>query len=120
MQNALSDSKDNEEIAKAVNLAKDPMIKHAAQTAANTGKTVEQVKAIAKQKPKATDDDLGDSEKVDPKERLKQEEKRLRKTIAQLNNRLQVVQESLKNMGASDGDTQIDKHQVEQKSAASF
>lgn len=120
MQNTLSGSKDNEEIAKAVNLAKDPMIKHAAQTAANTGKTVEQVKAIAKQKPKATDDDLGDSEKVDPKERLKQEEKRLKKTIAQLNNRLQVVQESLKSMGASDGDTQIDKHQVEQKSAASF
>ena len=96
------------------------MIKHAAQTAADTGKTVEQVKAIAKQKPKATDDDLGSPEKIEPKERLKQEEKRLKKEIAQLNNRLQVVQESLKNMGVGDGDTQIDKGQVEQKSAASF
>ena len=120
MRNTMSDSKDNDEIAKAVSLAKDPMIKHAAQTAADTGKTVEQVKAIAKQKPKATDDDLGSPEKIEPKERLKQEEKRLRKTIAQLNNRLQVVQEALKNMGESDGDTQIDRHQVEQKSAASF
>ena len=118
MKNNMSDSKDNEEIAKAVNSAKNPMVRHAAQAAADSGKTVEQVKAIAKQKAKATDDDLGNPEKIEPEEQLKQEEKRLKKKIEQLNDRLVQVQETLKSMEGDDD--RIDKHQVEQKSATSF
>lgn len=96
MRNTMSDSKDNDEIAKAVSLAKDPMIKHAAQTAADTGKTVEQVKAIAKQKAKATDDDLENPEK------LQREKRRLKKAIERLNDRLVQVEETLISMGVDD------------------
>ena len=96
MRNNMSDSEDNEEIAKAVNLAKNPMIKHAAQNAADSGKTVEQVKAIAKQKAKATDDDLENPEQ------LRREKKRLKKTIERLNDRLVQVEETLISMGVDD------------------
>ena len=102
MKNNMSDSKDNDEIAKAVNSAKDPMVRHAAQTAADSGKTVEQVKAIAKQKAKATDDDLGNPEKIESEEQLKQEERRLERKIEQLSDRLVQVRETLISMGASD------------------
>ena len=96
MRNNMSDSEDNEEIAKAVNLAKNPMIKHAAQNAADSGKTVEQVKAIAKQKAKATDDGLENPEQ------LQREKRRLKKTIERLNDRLVQVEETLISMGVDD------------------
>ena len=96
MRNNMSDSEDNEEIAKAVNSAKDPMVRHAAQAAADSGKTVEQVKAIAKQKAKATDDDLENPEQ------LRREERRLERKIEQLSDRLVQVRETLISMGVSD------------------
>ena len=82
MDNKMSGSNDNDEIAKAVKFAKDPAIKQAAQQAADAGKTVAQVKAIAKQKVKATDDD------IESPEQLEREAERLKKTIAHLNERL--------------------------------
>nr|WP_180485624.1 hypothetical protein [Treponema socranskii] len=92
MANKMSGSNDNDEIAKGVKFAKDPAIKQAAQQAADEGKTVAQVKAIAKQKAKATDDDL------ESPEQLKHEAKRLKKTIAHLYERLIQIQEKLKSI----------------------
>ncbi|MCQ2595120.1 MAG: hypothetical protein MJ196_07650 [Treponemataceae bacterium] len=91
----------NSEMAKAVT-AKDVMIQQAAQKAADEGKTVEQVKAIAKQKPNV-DDDLGKKAKVtdnglESPEKLLREKERLKRTIEQLNNRLVLVEEVLNSM----------------------
>ncbi len=91
----------NSEMAKAVT-AKDVMIQQAAQEAANEGKTVEQVKAIAKQKPNV-DDDLGKKAKVtdnglESPEKLLREKERLKRTIEQLNDRLVQVEETLNSM----------------------
>ena len=92
MYNKMSGSTDNDEIAKAVKFAKDPAIKQAAQQAADEGKTVAQVKAIAKQKAKATDDD------IETPEQLEREAERLKKTIAHLNERLIKIQEKLESI----------------------
>lgn len=89
-------SANNDEMAKAINSAKDEMIRHEAQKAADSGKTVEQVKAISRQKAKAADDDLESPEK------LRREEKRLETTIERLSDRLVQVQETLRSMGADD------------------
>ena len=87
----MRNSKNNsDEMAKVVNSAKDLMIKAAAQKAADEGKTVEQVKQIAKAKP--VDDDL------ESPESLRREEKRLETTIERLNDRLVQVQETLRSM----------------------
>ena len=91
MVNKMSGSNDNDEIAKAVRFAKDPAIKQAAQQAADAGKTVAQVKAIAKLKAKATDDDLENPEQ------LKREAEHIEKTISRLNERLMQIQERLGN-----------------------
>ena len=72
--------------------ARDPMIKAAAQQAADNGATVQQVKAIAQQKVKATDDDL------ENQEQLLREKKRLESTIARLSDRLVQVEETLLSM----------------------
>ena len=74
------------------------MIQQAAQKAADDGKTVEQVKAVAKQKAKAVDDDL------ESPEQLRREKKRLESTIERLNDRLVQVEETLLSMeeGVSD------------------
>ncbi len=80
----------SDEMAKVINSAKDMMIKAAAQKAADEGKTVEQVKQIAKAKP--VDDDL------ESLESLRREEKRLETTIERLNDRLVQVQETLRSM----------------------
>ena len=80
----------SDEMAKVINSAKDVMIKAAAQKAADEGKTVEQVKQIAKAKP--VDDNL------ESPERLRREEKRLETTIERLNDRLVQVQETLRSM----------------------
>ena len=84
-----SDTK-SDEMAKVINSAKDVMIKAAAQKAADEGKTVEQVKQIAKAKP--IDDGL------ESPESLRKEEKRLETTIERLNDRLVQVQETLRSM----------------------
>lgn len=80
----------SDEMAKVINSAKDMMIKAAAQKAADEGKTVEQVKQIAKAKP--VDDDL------ESPESLRREKKRLETTIERLNDRLVQVQETLRSM----------------------
>ncbi|QTQ16291.1 hypothetical protein [Treponema parvum] len=87
-----SDNDNSDEIIKAVNFASDPMIKAAAQQAADNGATVQQVKAIAQQKVKATDDDLENPEQ------LRREKKRLESTIARLSDRLVQVEETLLSM----------------------
>ena len=84
----------SDEMAKVINSAKDVMIKAAAQKAADEGKTVEQVKQIAKAKP--VDDDL------ESPESLRREEKRLETTIERLNDRLIQVQETLRSMTGGD------------------
>lgn len=88
----MRNSKSNDEMAKVINSAKDIMIQQAAQKAADDGKTVEQVKAIAKQKAKAADDDL------ESLEQLRREKKRLESTIERLNDRLVQVEETLLSM----------------------
>ena len=95
IDNKMSDSTDNDEIAKAVKFAKDPAIKQAAQKAADDGKTVAQVKAIAKQKAKATDDDL------ESPEQLEHEAERLKKTIELLREHLMQIQEKLESIYGS-------------------
>ena len=84
----------SDEMAKVINSAKDVMIKAAAQKAADEGKTIEQVKQIAKAKP--VDDDL------ESPESLRREEKRLETTIERLNDRLIQVQETLRSMTGGD------------------
>ena len=88
----MRNSKSNDEMAKVINSAKDTMIQQAAQKAADDGKTVEQVKAIAKQKAKAAADDL------ESLEQLRREKKRLESTIERLNDRLVQVEETLLSM----------------------
>lgn len=82
----------SDEISKAVNSAKDVIIRNAAQQAADEGKTVEQVKAIATQKAKAVDDDLENPEQ------LRREKRRLETTIERLQARLVQVEETLLSM----------------------
>lgn len=79
----------SDEMAKVVATAKDMML---AKQAAENGKTVEQVKAVAKQKPKATDDD------IENPQMLLKEKKRLERTIGQLQDRLVQVEETLRSM----------------------
>ena len=86
------DTEQSDEMTKVINSAKEDQ-KQAAIDAAEKGKTVEQVKAIAKQKAKAVDDDLEDPTQ------LRREKARLEKTIEQLNNRLVQVEETLISMG---------------------
>lgn len=88
----MRNSKSNDEMAKVINSAKDIMIQQAAQKAADDGKTVEQVKAVAKQKAKAVDDGL------ESPEQLRREKKRLESTIERLNDRLIQVEETLLSM----------------------
>ena len=80
----------SDEMAKIINSAKNPVVKDMAQKAADGGKTVEQVKQIAKAKP--VDDNL------ESPESLRREEKRLETTIERLNDRLVQVQETLRSM----------------------
>lgn len=92
----MNGGKNSDELSKIVNSAKGVEAKAAAQNAIDNGKTVEQVKAIAKKKAKAVDDDL------ESPEQLRREEKRLEHTIERLSDRLVQVQETLKSMGADD------------------
>lgn len=84
-----SDTEFSDEMTKVVATAKDMML---AKQAAENGKTVEQVKAVAKQKPKATDDD------IENPQMLLKEKKRLERTIGQLQDRLVQVEETLRSM----------------------
>lgn len=95
-KNSRSESNNNDEMSRAINSAKDIMIKAAAQRAANDGKTVEQVKAIAKQKAKAVDDDL------ESPDQLRREKKRLENQIERLNDRLVQIEETLTSMEGGD------------------
>lgn len=74
----------SDEMAKIINSAKNPVVKDMAQKAADGGKTVEQVKQIAK--AKTVDNGI---------ERLRREKKRLETTIRHLNDRLVQVQIAL-------------------------
>lgn len=85
---AVSDSEFSDEMTKTISSAKDVML---AKKAAEDGKTVEQVKAIAK-KTKPVDDDL------ESPEQLRREKKRLESTIERLNDRLVQVEETLASM----------------------
>lgn len=67
-------------------------VEREAQRAADEGKTVEQVKAIAKQKSKVDDDDF------ESPEQLQKEKNRLERTIERLNDRLVQVEEQLLSM----------------------
>lgn len=90
----------SDEMSKAINSAKDLLMKNAAMQAADSGATVEQVKAIAKDTKKPTkpaDDGL------DSPSSLIREKKRIERTIEQLNDRLVNIEEQLLSMGA-DGD----------------
>lgn len=86
---AVSDSDFSDEMTKTISSAKDVML---AKKAAEDGKTVEQVKAVAKQKAKAVDDGL------ESPEQLRREKKRLESTIERLNDRLIQVEETLLSM----------------------
>lgn len=84
----------SDEMAKVINSAKDVIIKAAAQKAADEGKTVEQVKQIAKTKP--VDDDL------EGPDQLRREKNRLENQIERLNDRLVQVKETLTSMEGGD------------------
>lgn len=88
-ENAVSDEMD-----KAIKSAKDAMIQQAAKQAAADGKTVKQVKAIVKAKPKAQPCDNG----LDSIQKLRRERLRLEETIDRLNDRLENVIETLHSM----------------------
>lgn len=85
---AVSNGDFSDEMTKTISSAKDVML---AKKAAEDGKTVEQVKAIAK-KTKPVDDDL------ESPEQLRREKKRLETTIERLNDRLVQVEETLASM----------------------
>lgn len=85
---AVSNGDFSDEMTKTISSAKDVML---AKKAAEDGKTVEQVKAIAK-KTKPVDDDL------ESPEQLRREKKRLESTIERLNDRLVQVEETLASM----------------------
>lgn len=84
-----SDTEFSDEMTKVVATAKDMML---AKQVAENGKTVEQVKAVAKQKPKATDD------VIENPQTLLKEKRRLERTIGQLQDRLVQVEETLRSM----------------------
>ena len=89
----------SDEMAKAINFAKDMMMKNAAMQDADSGATVEQVKAIAKDSPKTTkpaDDGL------DSPSSLIREKKRLEATIERCQDRITNIDEQLLSMGADD------------------
>ena len=79
----------SDEMTKTIQSAKDVML---AKQAAEDGKTVEQVKAIAKQKAKPADDDL------ESPESLLKEKAYLEQKIDQLQDRLVQVEETLASM----------------------
>lgn len=86
----------SDEMSKAINSAKDMMMKNAAMQAADSGATVEQVKAIAKdtkKTTKSTDDGL------DSPSSLIREKKRIETTIEHLSDRLVQINETLHSMG---------------------
>ncbi len=86
----------SDEMSKAINSAKDMMMKNAAMQAADAGATVEQVKAIAKDTSKAnkpTDDGL------DTPSSLIREKKRIETRIEHLSDRLVQINETLHSMG---------------------
>lgn len=82
----------SDEMAKAIESARDEESQELARQAAASGKSVEQVKAIAKQAAKATDDDLENPEK------LLREKKRIEK----LKDRLVQVEEMIISMEYGD------------------
>lgn len=89
----------SDEMSKAINSAKDAMMKNAAIQAADSGATVEQVKAIAKdtaKKTKPADDGL------DSPSSLIREKKRIETTIERLQDRLVNIDEQLISMGVDD------------------
>ena len=89
----------SDEMSKAINSAKDMMMKKAAMQAADNGATVEQVKAIAKDTLKTTKPtDNG----LDSPSTLIKEKKRIERTIEQLNDRLANIEEQLISMGETD------------------
>lgn len=89
---SLSSGNENDEMSIAINQSKDEKIKQIARSAAIDGKTIEQVKAISKQNPRASDDDL------ESPEQLAREKKRLENTIERLKDRLIQVEETLNSM----------------------
>lgn len=89
----------SDEMAKAINSAKDMMMKNAAMQAAASGATVEQVKAIAKDRPKTTN---SADDGLDSPSSLIREKKRIERTIEQLNDRLVNIEEQLLSMRADD------------------
>lgn len=86
----------SDEMAKAIESAKDDESQELAKQAAAAGKTVDQVKAIAKRAAKATDDDLENPEK------LLREKKRIERTIEKLKDRLVQVEEMIISMEYGD------------------
>ena len=77
----------SDEISKVIETAKDVV---SAKKAAENGKTLAQIKAIASKKPAlASNDDLDDPSS------LKREKKRLERTIERLQDRLVQVEETL-------------------------
>ena len=82
----------SDEMTKVISSAKEDQ-RQAVINAAEIGKTVEQVKSIAKQKPDVDDD-------LENPTQLKREKIRLKKTIERLNDRLVHVEETLMSMGA--------------------
>ena len=85
---AVSTGNFSDEMTKTISSAKDVLL---AKKAAEDGKTVEQVKAVAK-KTKPVDDDL------ESPEQLRREKKRLETTIERLSDRLVQVEETLASM----------------------
>ena len=95
---SLTDTKTTDEMATVINSAKDLMIREYAKKAAEDGKTVEQVKAIAKTPNKTTFTDNG----LESPEKLTKEKRRLETTIERLNDRLVQVEETLRSMTGED------------------
>jgi len=83
-------------MTKAINSAKDMMMKNAAMQAADAGATVEQVKAIAKDTSK-TNKPTNDG--LDSPSSLIREKKRIETTIEHLSDRLVQINETLHSMG---------------------
>ncbi len=90
MQMASKQNETSDEMTKAIESAKDEQQKKAAIKAAEEGKTLDQVKTIAKATP--CDDGL------DTPSQLIKEKNRLERTIERLNDRLIQVEETLRSM----------------------
>ena len=93
------DSDISDEMTKVISSAKDELMRNAARQAAATGATVEQVKAIAKDKAKTTkpaDDGLESTPS------LKREKKRLEATIERCQDRIANIDEQLISRGEDD------------------